>query len=232
VSGYPAGGPPAYSGDPADLADPTRPRDAADPGDLAGLVLAAGGGSRFGRPKALVRFAGEPLLARAVRTLSAGGCAPVVAVLGAGATEMGAALDLPGAVVNADWAAGLGSSLRCGLSALPGSVAAVVVALVDQPLVGAGAVFRLAAAWRGGAVAAVATYAGRQRNPVLLSRQVWPAVAAAAEGDAGAGPWLRAHAELVTPVPCDGTGSPCDIDTPEDLDRLEARSKCGGTCES
>jgi nicotine blue oxidoreductase len=145
------------------------------------------------------------------------GCEPVVAVLGAAASDVRAQVDLPQSVVNPHWASGMGSSLRCGLAALPDTAPAVVVTLADQPLVGAPAVTRLVCAWQAGAVAAVATYAGRPRNPVLLDRGVWPAVSAAAVGDSGARPWLRAHPELVTEVPCDDTGSAYDIDTPQDL---------------
>lgn len=184
---------------------------------LAGLVLAAGEGARFGRPKALVHFAGEPLVARAVHLLSAAGCSPVVVVLGAAADEVKDTVELPHVVVNPDWAQGMGSSLRCGLAVLPDDAAAVVVALADQPLISEEAVVRLAAAWEAGAVAAVATYGGQPRNPVLLARTVWPDVINSLAGDAGAGPWLRAHPELVTLVDCDGTGSPHDIDTPDDL---------------
>ena len=100
--------------------------------------------------------------------------------------------------------------------------AAVVVALADQPNVGAGSIGLLRQAHAAGAVAAVATYDGKPRNPVLLSRTVWAEVAALAEGDTGARPWLRAHPELVVEVPCDATGSPEDVDTPADLAALEA----------
>lgn len=188
----------------------------------AGLVLAAGRGARFGRPKALVEYAGEPLVGRAVRLLAAGGCDPVLALLGAGAGDVLAAVDLPHVVLNPGWARGMASSLACGLAAVPPEADAVVVALADQPLVGPEAVRRLITAWRGGALAAVATYGGQHRNPVLLDREVWPALSATLSGDAGAGPWLRAHPELVTPVACDGTGAPADIDTPDDLLTLEA----------
>jgi len=184
---------------------------------LAGLVLAAGAGIRFGQPKALVPFGGEPLVSRALHMLSEAGCAPVVVVIGAAAEKVLAAVDLPHVVVNPDWAQGMGSSLACGLAALPLEVDAVVVALADQPLVGKDSVVRLAAAGRHGAVAAVATYDGQPRNPVLLARSVWLAVTNSLAGDVGAGPWLRAHPEQVTLVNCDGTGSPYDIDTPDDL---------------
>jgi nicotine blue oxidoreductase len=190
---------------------------------LAGLVLAAGAGSRLGRPKALLRVGGELLVERACRVLAAGGCGPLVIVLGAAADEVLGAARLPaGATVvrNPDWPTGMGSSLRAGLAALPAGAGAVVVGLVDQPLVRPEAVGRLAAAWRAGAVAAVATYGGQPRNPVLLTRPVLADVAAAATGDRGAREWLRRHPDLVAAVPCDDAGDPADIDTPADLSAL------------
>lgn len=188
---------------------------------VAGLVLAAGGGTRFGRPKALVRLHGELLVERTCGILTAGGCDPVVVVLGADAATVWASAALPSTVENPAWREGLGSSLRAGLAALDPAVQAVVVALVDQPFIGPAAVRRLIAAWRDGAVAAVATYAGQPRNPVLLARDVFAEVAATARGDVGARAWLRAHPEQVAAVPCDDTGSPYDIDTPADLDAAQ-----------
>jgi nicotine blue oxidoreductase len=102
-------------------------------------------------------------------------------------------------------------------------VGAAVVALADQPLVGAAAVARLIAAYRAGATVAVAAYDGKPRNPVLLARIHWPEVTAAAAGDQGARAFLRAHPDLVTLVECGDTGSPDDIDTPADLDRVTRR---------
>lgn len=193
---------------------------------VAGLILAAGAGRRFGGPKALAVFDGVTLLERAVALVEAGGCDPVVVVLGAEAERVGDVTHLPGVttVVNPDWATGMGSSLRAGLSALaetePAEVAAAVVALVDQPLIGPDAVRRLRVAHAEGARAAVATYDGRPRNPVLLDRSVWAEVAEEAVGDAGARHFLTAHPDLVTPVPCEDTGSPADIDTRADLERF------------
>ena len=187
----------------------------------AGLLLAAGSGSRFGGPKALVVFDGELLVKRGERLLRDGGCDPVLVVVGARADEVLAHVSRP--VVAADWETGMGASLRAGLAALANTDAtAVVVALADQPNVGPQSVSRLIAAHDGGAQAAVATYAGKPRNPVLLARPTWSEVAALALGDTGARPWLRTHPELVTAVPCDGTGSSEDIDTPHDLAALEA----------
>lgn len=189
---------------------------------VAGLILAAGSGSRLGTPKALVELAGERLVDRAVRTLRDGGCAPLTVVLGAAAdvTVAGAST-----AHNPDWATGMGSSLRVGLAALAADPAAadvtgVVVSLVDQPLLGPDVVARLVAAHGAGAAVAVATYGGKRRNPVLLGRATWAEVSRLAEGDAGARPYLAAHPEEITPVPCDDIGAPDDIDTAEDLARL------------
>ena len=190
---------------------------------VAGLLLAAGAGTRFGRPKALVRFEGELLVERGVRLLAEGGCDPVLVVLGAQADVVQEAAALADVVVATDWKRGMGASLRAGLHALQHRpVDACVVALADQPGIGAEAVKRLLAAHAAGAVAAVATYDGAARNPVLLSKPTWNDVAALAVGDAGARSWLRAHPDQVTAVACDGTGTPLDIDTPDDLARLEA----------
>ncbi len=195
---------------------------------VAGVLLAAGAGSRFGRPKALVELNGQTLAERGVRLLRSGGADPILVVIGA------AEVRLPGThtVYNPDWRTGMGSSLRTALRALdsppepgqaadlPAGVAAVVVALADQPLVGAEAVARLIAAYRHGASVAVAAYDGQPRNPVLLAREHWPEVIASATGDAGARSFLRSHADLVTLVECGDTGRPDDIDTPADLARI------------
>ena len=186
---------------------------------VAGILLAAGQGSRIGRPKALIDIGGEPLAARGAALLHEGGAAPVIVVTGA------TAVDLPAVITvhNPDWRTGMGSSLRAGLATVPDQCPAAVVALVDQPLVGPDSVRRLIAAYRAGARVAVAAYESQPRNPVLLAREHWPEVAALATGDAGARPFLRAHPDLVTLVECGDTGSPDDIDTPEDLARVRAR---------
>lgn len=187
------------------------------------MLLAAGQGTRLGTPKALVEIGGRRLVDRGVGLLTGGGAAPVVVVTGA------ANVDVTGVITvhNPDWATGMGSSLIAGLRALPETCAAAVVALVDQPLVGQAAVQRLIAAFCAGAGVAVASYGGRLRNPVLLARQHWPEVIAAAVGDAGARGFLRAHQDLVTAVECGDTGSPDDVDTPEDLARVSALLAAG-----
>jgi nicotine blue oxidoreductase len=206
---------------------------------VAGVLLAAGEGSRFGQPKALVEFGGQTLAERGVNLLRAGGADPILVVTGAVPLELDGTLT----VDNPQWRTGMGSSLRAALQALTAAragagagagaaagaaagadrdVGAVVVALADQPLVGAEAVARLIAAHRDGASVAVAAYDGQPRNPVLLAREHWPEVIETATGDQGARTFLRAHPDLVTLVECGDTGRPDDIDTPADLARITA----------
>ncbi len=183
------------------------------------MLLAAGAGSRLGQPKALVRLGEMTLAERGVALLRAGGADPLLVVTGA------APVSLSGVriVHNPDWESGMGSSLRAGLGSLADAgVGAAVIALADQPLVGAEAVRRLIKAFSAGASVAVAAYDGRPRNPVLIAAEHWPDVIASATGDQGARAFLRAHPDLVTLVDCTGTGTPDDIDTPEDLARLRA----------
>jgi CTP:molybdopterin cytidylyltransferase MocA len=187
--------------------------------NVAGVLLAAGSGSRLGRPKALVIVAGQSLIERGAALLSGGGAHPVIVVTGAAEPA-----DRPAAAVmvrNPDWATGMGSSLAAGLAAVPPDCTAAVIALADQPLVGAESVRRLIAAAASGAPVAVACYEGRPRNPVLISREHWPAVLALATGDVGARPFLRAHPELVTHVECGDVGRPDDIDSVADLASAE-----------
>jgi CTP:molybdopterin cytidylyltransferase MocA len=190
---------------------------------VAGVLLAAGEGSRFGQPKALVVLDGLTLAERGVRLLRAGGADPVLVVSGA------AAVTVPGTqtIHNDQYRTGMGSSLRVALQALTTAApdaGAAVVALADQPLIGPEAVARLIAAYRAGSSVAVASYQGRPRNPVLLAREHWPEVIELATGDQGARAFLRSRPDLVTLVECGDTGRPDDIDTAADLERIAGQT--------
>ncbi|MGY1795324.1 NTP transferase domain-containing protein [Geodermatophilus sp. SYSU D00525] len=182
---------------------------------VAGLVLAAGGGRRYGMPKALVEYGGSLLVERAVRTARAV-CDPVLVVLGARAVDVWRTADLSGATVlaNRDWETGMASSLRTGLDGLrgwPGRVDAALVTLVDMPGMTPEALAQVAAHAAPDALA-VATYDGVRGHPVLLGRDHWAGAAATATGDEGARRYLAAHP--VTEVDCTGLADPVDLDVP------------------
>ncbi len=182
---------------------------------VAGLVLAAGGGRRYGMPKALVEYGGSLLVERAVRTARAV-CDPVLVVLGARAVDVWQTADLTGATVlaNRDWETGMASSLRTGLHGLrgwPGRVDAALVTLVDMPGMTPEAL-RAVAAHAAPDALAVATYDGVRGHPVLLGRDSWTGVAETATGDEGARRYLAGRA--VTEVDCTGLADPTDLDVP------------------
>ena len=190
---------------------------------VSAVLLAAGSGSRFGGGKLLARYRGRPLIEAALASLKDAPVDETVVIVGDDAQRLREVCEPYGVrvVENPEWGRGQSTSVRAGLRALGPEARAAVVLLADQPLVGAGAVERLVAAFEGGAKVAVATYEGRPRNPVLFSREVWPLLEAELSGDEGARPFLRRRPELVTLVPCDGVGNPADVDTAEDLVRLE-----------
>ncbi|MFJ9408067.1 NTP transferase domain-containing protein [Streptomyces sp. NPDC101393] len=210
---------------PAQASAPPRPGTPRPGGKVAGLLLAAGGGRRLGgRPKALLDHRGRPLVEHAARVLREGGCDPVHIVLGAAAGAVRERADLTAYTTseNPDWAQGMGSSLRAGLAALAGSGAdAVLVALVDQPGIGPAAVARVLAAYDGDASLVSAAYGGRRGHPVLFGAARWADIAASAEGDRGARAYLQQHAAEIGLVECSDVAEAYDIDTPEDLHRLE-----------
>lgn len=188
---------------------------------IHGLLLAAGAGTRMGGPKALVHDARGSWLVRGVRTLREGGCDRVTVVLGASAPAAAALLDGEDVtVVEArDWAAGMSASLRAGVAALAAPVdsadpapTAVVVTLVDLPDVGPDVLARVLGDAVDTGTLRRASYDGRPGHPVLLGRDHWAGVAAAATGDRGARDYLATHD--VDLVECGDLATGRDVDRP------------------
>lgn len=181
-----------------------------------GIVLAAGAGTRFGMPKGLARTPdGTPWVVRAERLLSAAGCREVVVVVGARADEVRALVPGDALVVEAaDWAEGMGASLRAGLVAASALAPDVVVVMpVDTPDAAPAAVARVLAALgpepRGALAQAV--YGGEPGHPVAIGADHLAEAAASLRGDRGARPYLAAHG--VVEVECGDLWSGADVDT-------------------
>ncbi len=187
---------------------------------VAGVVLAAGAGTRFGGPKALAADPdGTHWLPRTVSVLRDGGCEPVIVVLGAAAPHARELVDDSVTLVTAaTWATGISASIAAGLEAaaeFPG-VDAVAIVPVDVPSLSAAMVARLVGATPVGRnELRRATFAGRPGHPVVIGREHWGPLAAhlgaQADPDAGARDYLAAHE--VRQLECADLGSGDDVDS-------------------
>jgi molybdenum cofactor cytidylyltransferase len=185
---------------------------------IAGVVLAAGEGSRFGGPKQLAELDGRPLLEHVLASVAAvPAIERYVLVLGAHASEIQAAIDPRGAevVLCNDWADGQAASLRAGLSAVA-DLSAAVILLGDQPGITPAAIEAVLAHFDGTRPLR-AVYDGAPGHPVVLQRQL-VREAMELQGDIGARELLENARALRVEVGhlCE----PADVDTPADLDRL------------
>ncbi len=188
---------------------------------IAGLVLAAGAGSRFAasESKLLADVGGQPVLERAV----AAACAVpalerVVVVLGAHSTEVRAGVQFGRAEVTvcSEWASGQAASLRCGLLALPGA-GKVIVTLGDAPLITPQVIAR----FLDEPPRTRAVFEGRLGHPVVLGpREI--SAALSLTGDQGARELLPGGRQIEVGHLCSGR----DVDTPDDLEAIrdEARA--------
>jgi len=197
---------------------------------LSGVILAAGGSTRLGRPKQLLPLAGRPLLQHVLDEAAASRLDEIVLVLGCEAEAVRAALEIPArppvrVVTNPDWAQGQSTSLRLGLRCAHARARAAAVLLGDQPGVGAALIDRVAEAFlEHGALAARPVYCGpRGRvpgHPVLLARRLFAEVEKLS-GDQGARALLAERPEALLEVAVEGP-PPGDVDTWEDYRRTAA----------
>jgi molybdenum cofactor cytidylyltransferase len=189
---------------------------------IAGLLLAAGGATRFGSQKLVAPLDGTPLVRHAAESL----CREtdmVVVVVGNDADAVRSALDGIDVffVDNSEWAEGLAGSLRRGIAALGPETEAVVVTLGDQPGIRASVIRDVIDAWRAAAPPIVAArYDGVRGHPVLFDRAVFDELAGVA-GDVGAKPVIDRVPERVAYVDV-ATAMPRDVDTRADLDGLRS----------
>lgn len=189
---------------------------------IAGLLLAAGRGTRFGGDKLLAPLRGHPVLFWSAAAIVAEVDALFVVVPADSAARVDALQGIPAVVIeHAGRDAGMASSIRAGIAALPPDVEAVVIALADQPLVAPEVVRRLGERWRAGGAAAVAPrYRDGRGHPVLFGRVTFDALTKI-EGDRGARALLDALGDAVAFVPVDGA-RPVDVDTPDALRAIAA----------
>jgi molybdenum cofactor cytidylyltransferase len=183
------------------------------------ILLAAGSSSRFGSAKQLADVDGRPMLARAVDTVIAlAGRDAVTVVLGANAARLEPLVRQSSAAVaiNPDYAEGIASSIRTGLSQIPAGVRGVLIVLADQVAVTVDDLRGLVARWNREPDRIVAArYDETIGAPAIFPADLFPELAAL-QGDRGARALLSRHPERVVAVPMPSAA--IDVDTPADLD--------------
>jgi molybdenum cofactor cytidylyltransferase len=174
------------------------------------IVLAAGASRRFGSPKQLIRFEGQPLIQRVIAGATELSGAAVSVVLGAYAAEIAATLPPCSAsiIVNRDWQEGIASSIRAAVARLPGACDGAL-------LLGSHSLNRLAAAWRRQPRGIIASRYGAVTGVPAIFPSWCFSDLAALRGDQGARIVLRRYADHV--VRLANPEAEVDIDYPEDL---------------
>jgi CTP:molybdopterin cytidylyltransferase MocA len=184
---------------------------------IAAVVLAAGRSERFGRLKPLLPAGATTFLGAILDTLATCRVDEVRVVLGHGAEEVKTALGLPEAVytVNLNYDAGMLSSVRAGIHALPPDLAGFFLWPVDHPLVRAATIDLLVDAFANrGSPIVLPSHHGRRGHPVLFGAGLAPELVASADS-VGARQVVHAHASEVLEVPVEDSGVVTDIDTPQ-----------------
>ncbi|MBK9528761.1 MAG: nucleotidyltransferase family protein [Acidobacteria bacterium] len=192
-------------------------------GKIGGLILAAGGSSRLGRPKQLVHFQGKTLIRNAAETLVDSSCDSIVVVLGAeidGSTSEIA--DLPiNICINHNWQTGMSSSIKAGLKELvklEGNLSAVVVTLCDQPHITTENIDQLVTEFQQANPRIVAAQYGETVGvPALFSKELFNDLLKL-KGDKGARQLIRDNLPFVERIEIEKAA--IDIDHPDDADRL------------
>jgi molybdenum cofactor cytidylyltransferase len=190
--------------------------------NVAAVILAAGASRRLGRPKQLLEYQGETLVARAVRIAGEAGLNPAIVVLGAHREAVLAALANMSAISvdNSEWQEGIASSMRAGLKALEErspDAAGVLIMPCDQPRLNSEHLLRLLSSFAVETISA-STYAGVRGVPAVFPRSAFPELMNLS-GDTGARKLLVNPPCPVIEVPFEG--GDVDIDTPEDITHLQ-----------
>ncbi len=205
------------------------------PARVAGIILAAGMGTRMGSLKQLLPLGGQTVLEKVIQNGLAAGLTPLILVLGHGADKIMGTISLPQArvVINSSYKSGMSSSIRAGLAAVGPHCDGAMFLLGDQPLVASNLLKTLIQSFTNqtyasqphtnrtntGQAIVIPTFQGKQGNPVIFGRHFFPELDRLT-GDIGGRVLFKAHPEKIIRLPVKTQAVCFDLDTPEDYERL------------
>ena len=187
----------------------------------AGVILAAGGSRRLGRPKQLLEWEGKPFIVRVAQNALAAGLKPLVVVTGADHPQIASALEgfQVNLVHNENWPDGQSTSMRAGLEALPERIDSALFMLSDQPQIPPTLIHQLIESYSANRKAITAPLAGGERgNPVLFAGETFPALRAVSGDKGGRAVFSKFNVDW---LPWIDDRILMDVDTQEDLERLQ-----------
>ncbi len=190
---------------------------------IAGVILAAGGSTRFGTTKQLLDWRGKPLVTHTVETALAGGLSPVIIVTGADQENVTLAVKgLPVKCVhNPDWEQGQSSSVRTGIESLPPQVGGAIFLLADQPYTPPELILQLVKEHTINRISIIYPEVnGKRANPVLFDRETFLDLAKLT-GDIGGRALFDSY--QTRSVNWENDLILRDIDTPEDYEKLSSK---------
>ncbi|WP_374545642.1 NTP transferase domain-containing protein [Rhodoblastus sp.] len=193
---------------------------ASAPSRIAAVVLAAGRSSRMGANKLVLELGGKPVIRHALDAITASRIDKTLVVLGHEAEQVRMAAGTQAAfVINPNFAAGMSTSLKAGLAALPPDVDGAMIFLGDMPDIEPVLIDRMIAAFdpTRGRDLVVPLRHGRRGHPVLWGRAFFPLLLREMQGDSGARDLIAAHAERLVEIEAPSDGVLLDLDTPEAL---------------
>jgi molybdenum cofactor cytidylyltransferase len=197
---------------------------------VSGIVLAAGQSSRIGGTKQLLRFRGTTILGQVLANAGRSLLDEIIVVLGHDAPEIQRQVDLEGVkvVLNEDYQQGQSSSLKAGMNHVSNRSHAAMFLLGDQPLVDEGVINAVIRGYeKSSRPIVIPVFAGQRGNPVVIGRELFGELTAAAQGDAGARVLFNRHADVIHHVEIDSRFIHMDVDTMEDYDSLLNNSREG-----
>lgn len=187
---------------------------------IGGIILAAGESSRFGEPKQLILWKDEPLIRHVIMTALKAGLSPVCVVLGSSAAEIESVIkDLPVRIVNNnEWATGVSSTIKVGLTSVQKEVGGVVFLQADQPHIPTSLINRLVEAHEATLSPVIGPQIDGQRgSPVLFDASTFAGLLSL-EGDIGGRALFAKY--RVQWIPWHDSNLLLDIDSPEDYSKF------------